>query len=239
LGRRINELGLSGLSQYRALLEDNTREWSTLDSLCRITISRFYRDRGVFDALGADILPSLARDAVVLGEDRLNCWCAGCCSGEEPYTLQIIWHTLVQPQTGIRLPLRIVATDTDPVPLERARSGLYGKSSLRDLPEDLSRMTFRRKGQRFAIRSGLANNIDFLEQDIRKEMPSGPFRLILCRNLAFTYFDEMLQAKVLEQILKRLVQGGVLVTGANERLPEYEDARIERYDKCRGIYRKP
>ena len=60
--RRLRRLGLVGVAAYRAYLDDHPDEWSELDQLCRIPISRFYRDRGVFDLLRDDVLPSLAAD---------------------------------------------------------------------------------------------------------------------------------------------------------------------------------
>jgi chemotaxis protein methyltransferase CheR len=50
-------------------------------------------------------------------------------------------------------------------------------------------------------------------------MPDGPFDLILCRNLVFTYFDEALQRRISEQLRERLRPGGFLVLGVHEALP--------------------
>jgi chemotaxis protein methyltransferase CheR len=60
LRRRLNELGLETLEQYRGRLESDAGEWIVLDNLCHITISRFWRDKAVFDALGNDIFRSSA-----------------------------------------------------------------------------------------------------------------------------------------------------------------------------------
>jgi len=51
-------------------------------------------------------------------------------------------------------------------------------------------------------------------------MPKGPFQLVLCRNLAFTYFDDALQRRVLDGISARVPAGGFLVTGVHESLPD-------------------
>ena len=64
LGRRLEELQLADLKNYRMYLEDNPLEWHILDSLCRITISRFYRDKGIFDSLYSHVLPELIEKAV-------------------------------------------------------------------------------------------------------------------------------------------------------------------------------
>ena len=87
---RLGELGLDNLAEYRRYLQANPAEWDNLDQLCRVTISRFYRDRWVFDRLGGTVLPELAQAALGRGEKTLRCWSAGCGSVEEPCTLAVI-----------------------------------------------------------------------------------------------------------------------------------------------------
>jgi hypothetical protein len=87
--RRCRELGLPNVADYRAFLETHPEEWSVLDSPCRISISRFYRDRGVFGSLRRKILPSLAELAGG-GDRELRVWSAGCASGEEDFRGQDI-----------------------------------------------------------------------------------------------------------------------------------------------------
>ena len=66
--RRLNTLALDDLDAYKRYLETHADEWPRLDSMCRITISRFYRDRGVFEALEAEVLPALATAARKRGD---------------------------------------------------------------------------------------------------------------------------------------------------------------------------
>lgn len=233
IARRVTELGLSTLSSYKNYLDGHPEEWTVLDAMCRITISRFWRDRGVFDTLRAEVMPALAKNAQAAAEKEVRCWSAGCSSGEEPYTLQIIWKSFDNPS----LPLRVTATDADENLLERARSGVYKHSSLKDLPEELTRRVFNKSGDFFIIDKTIKTNVEFLLQDIRKETPLEQFHLILCRNLVFTYFNEALQLKTTEKILERLVPGGFLVIGIRESLPE-RTRGIVPYNKTPGIYRK-
>jgi len=237
LGRRIGWLGLEGLLAYREYLDSHHEEWQILDSLCRITISRFYRDRGVFDALRTLILPSLARRALTANEKEVRCWSAGCCSGEEPYTLQILWKLCVMPAEGRDIHLRIIATDTDEELLERAGKGLFSESSLRDLPLDLIRQSFCHSGRFYSLLEDFRQNIDFAKQDIRKNLPCGLFHLILCRNLVFTYFDEAQQQKILGSITDTLLPDGFFITGIYEVLPRGE-FRLKPYGGIPGIYQK-
>ena len=95
LRRRMDELRLETLEQYRRRLKATPDEWAVIDDLCYITISRLYRDKRVFDFLGGVILPELARTAV-LHSRPVRCWCAGCASGEEVYSLKILYDLEVQ-----------------------------------------------------------------------------------------------------------------------------------------------
>jgi chemotaxis protein methyltransferase CheR len=217
VSRRIAELGLSGVGAYRSHLLTNAGEWRSLDALCRVTISRFYRDRGVFDGLRERVLPRVARQAANRGADGVRCWCAGCGAGEEPYTVGIMWRAGAP--DGGALPLEIVATDCDARLLERARTARYPASSVRDLPVDLLKAAFENEGSWFQLRESYRAGVTFLEQDIRNETPDGRFEVVFCRNLALTYFDDELQTAVLDAIGRKLIPGGVLVVGIHESVP--------------------
>ena len=133
IDRRLRELELPDVAAYRSYLEerhqDTDDEWRILDSLCRITISRFYRDRGLFDQLADVVLPELAEQAMTQGRPGLRCWSAGCASGEEVYTLRILWNLRLQPRHR-QLGLHVLGTDTDSFLLERAKVGLFPWSSV-------------------------------------------------------------------------------------------------------------
>ena len=216
LRRRLTALGLIGLSAYRRLLETDAAEWEALDRLCRVSISRFYRDRGVWRHLEDELLPRLVAQALARGADRLRLWSAGCASGEEPYTLALIFA--FDRPSGIA-GYEILATDADPHLLERARRGCYPRTSLRELPESW-RVAFEASGDEHCLRPEYRTAVRFLEQDIRRGWPEGRFDLILCRNLVFTYFDASLQAAIARRLAASLVPGGLLLLGSHECLPE-------------------
>lgn len=81
--RENRELQLERLTQYRRLLANSEQEWQQLDALCRISVSRFYRNQGVFRRLEQELLPRLEEQALIRGEQSLRIWSAGCASGEE------------------------------------------------------------------------------------------------------------------------------------------------------------
>lgn len=219
--RRLQDLGLPSLADYRTYLEAHPDEWAVLDSYCWISLSRFYRDKSVFQLLEREVLPSLAQQALARGEHDLRCWSLGCASGEEPYSLSLLWRLNLQPQfSAVRLV--ILATDIDQQAIARARRGCYSPGSLKDLPESWRSRGFDRTAEEFCIRQEFREPVTFLAQDIRESAPEETFALILCRNLAFTYFDAALQGAALRQLTNRLRPGGALLIGRGESLPEGE-----------------
>lgn len=211
--RRMAVLGLNDARAYRGYLERTPAEWRILDTLTHITISRFYRDRAVFDRLGSVVFPLLARKR---RGGVVRVWSAGCASGEEPYSLAILWRC----GGSDRPPLRVVATDADPAMIARAQVGCYAHGSLRDVPGDWPTKAFEHSDDRYCVRPVYRDGVSFVQQDIRTQAPDGTFDLVLCRNLAFTYFDESLQRLVLARILTRLAVGGYLLLGRHEKLPD-------------------
>ena len=228
---RMDELGLCNSAGYRAYLEQHADEWVVLDGLCRVSISRFYRDHSLFKTLQEKVLPDLARN---FEKSELRCWCAGCAGGEEPYSLAIMWDR----ELAMQLPehrLRVLATDTDEVQLERGRRGCYPPSALRELPAEWREGAFTLAAGVYSLRSEHLTRVEFQLHDVREVAPPGMFHLILCRNMAFTYFDKNMQSQVLKRLLKCLAVGGYLVIGTREELQDGRDDLV-RVAPGRGIF---
>lgn len=234
IDRRCRELGLDGLAAYRERLETHPDEWAVLDRLCRVTISRYRRDRAVWVALERDVLPALAAAALRARRRTVRAWSSGCASGEEAYTLALSWHFAVAPRfPGLRL--RVLATDVDDTVLERARRACYPPGSLRELPA-----TWR--AEAFVERDGLAcllpayrEGVHLARHDVRRAPRPGPFDLVLCRNLAFTYFADDVQREVGASLATVLRPGGALVVGVHEELPDGVGG-LEPWPSARSVY---
>lgn len=234
--RRLESLSLPALADYERYLETHPKEWTVLESLCWISISRFYRDKAVFEFLEQEVLPNLARQALAEGKHVLRCWSIGCASGEEPYSLSFLWKLKLQ----ARFPttrLVILATDIDEQAVARARRGCYLASSLKDLPEDWRAQGFDHTAEDFCIKPEFREPVTLLAQDVRQATPEDTFHLILCRYLAFTYFDAPMQSDTLRRLTERLRVGGALLIGKDERLPEGGFGLVP-WSEREGVYRR-
>jgi chemotaxis protein methyltransferase CheR len=128
---------------------------------------------------------------------------------------------------------RVLATDRDTQLLGRARRACYRRSSLRELPEDWIARAFEGDADEWCLKVELGRTVTFEVQDLRRALPSGPFRLVLCRNMAFSYFDDREQRRVLRDVTACLKPGGYLVIGAHEQLPEGQtDLRQVAESRC-------
>jgi chemotaxis protein methyltransferase CheR len=235
--RRVDELGLDGLGAYRAVVETSEEERARLDRLCRVTISRFLRDREVYRRLADELLPELAERAAARGATRLRAWSVGCASGEEPYGLALAWRFGVASRAA-PVGLWVLATDVDLAVLARARRGCYQESSLREVPAAWRGRAFERRGELWCLRSELARDIVVASCDVRAALPDATFDLILCRNLVFTYLGEAEQVRVGGALLDRLAPGGLLVVGSHESVPpSIGGGRLALVGPC--VYRSP
>ena len=235
--KRLQSLQLAGPDDYRDYLQQHPEEWRMLDTLCRITISRFYRDKGIYGLLADRIIPGLVEQIRREGNRRLHIWSAGCGSGEEPYSLAILWAMQLQ-QRCPDITLRILATDIDPQLLNRARTACYPFSSLKELPATWRESAFTVSAGRYCLQSAFKSPVLFVEHDVRGPVPATALQLILCRNLVYTYYNEGLQREITQQLVDALQPGGLLVVGSHETLPD-DVPGFTPLSRNRAIYKKP
>lgn len=236
ISRRMTQLGIATIAGYRDYLREHADEWDLLDGLCQVTVSRFYRDKLMYRYLADDVLPDLAVRILERGENCLRVWSVGCASGEEPYTMSLIWRLQLLSQFPA-LSLRLIATDANPAMRRRIADACYAYSSVKDLPPDWRESAFARDAKRYCLKQEYKNDILFVQQDVREASPAETFDLVLCRNLVFTYFAEELQRGILDRIRAVLASDGALVIGIHEKLPEGLDGFSEWSARLR-IYRR-
>ena len=233
---RIGKLRLPGFAAYRAYLEDHPDEWDTLDAFTRITISRFFRDFQSWLVLGDEVLPVLAQRAHKQ-QRVLRCWSAGCASGEEAYSLALLWHHRIQGKTPGQ-PIEIIATDIDKHMLQRAANACYPGGSIKDVPQPLLQQSFRKNEDLYCLDRRICEMVAFHRQDIRQTMPDGPFDIIFCKNLVAMYFEREKAVELFRKITGKLTEGGVLLIGNHEPFPIEDLPSVEECSRGLNMYRK-
>lgn len=216
IAAHMQQLGCRNIFEYLQHLRREDAVKLECEWRMTVPISRFFRDRRLWEALEGRVLPQLLdRDAA-----WLRIWSAGCARGEEVYSFKILWENLRA--AGRNLPaLEVLATDLQPDYLAMAQRGVFGKSSLREVrPADRSRW-FEPKsgGERFAVHPTLQGGVVWKVHDLRDHPPGQGFHMIFLRNNVLTYYREDVRVDILTKLIPALAPAGILVTGAHERLP--------------------
>jgi len=195
---------------------DGTPGRAELAQLAReLTINETYfqRHSEQFDALADVALPECARSA---GARPLQILCAGCSSGEEPYSIAILLR-----ERYPQIEARITAFDLNPAVLKKAERGVYGNWSLRACPDETRARWFRRTGAEVELDAGIRAMVRFEERNLAEPAPSfwteARFDLIFCRNLLMYFSPEQAQAAV-ARMAQSLVPHGYLFLGHAETL---------------------
>ncbi|GAB6059625.1 CheR family methyltransferase [Desulfonatronum parangueonense] len=229
---RIRELGLSGYDEYLDYLQANAKEAAGLSSLMLVTVSRFFRDRQCWNGL-MDLLPGLS--VAASGTPRILS--AGSCGGEEPYSLAIAWQELRQDEI-VENELAIIALDLDERSLARAELGLYEKGSLRELAPALRQKWFHQEKSIFCLDPRIKEMVEFRRRNLLQDDLGGPYDMILCRYLFFTYFTGQLRRTAASVLWNALHPGGLLMIGAKEELGPDELALFAPHPEKRCLYLK-
>ena len=214
--RRLAEIGLSHFGEYLLKVKEDPEEQSQLFEILTVTISRFFRDRKVFDLVENSIVPAIIKNKKE--KDEFKIWSIGCANGEEPYSLSMVWKTKFEKDFP-EIRLTILATDINEPLLERARGGRYKESSLREVPKEIIQRFFKIESGFYVIDRSIRESVEFTEHDIVHEGPFSGMDIVLCRNLAFTYFSKECQLDVLKKIFRSLNERGYFIIGKDEVLP--------------------
>jgi two-component system, chemotaxis family, CheB/CheR fusion protein len=212
--RRMAIHGVAVLAQYADFLRQNTQE---IDLLCKellIGVTSFFRDPPVWQQLANVTLPEMLAHRVA--EKKLRAWVIGCSTGEEAYSLAMVFAETVQ-----RLPqyqdctMQIFASDLSAEALAIARLGQYpGSISTAVSAERLARFFTNRENQ-CRVAKEIRDMVLFAQHNVLLDPPFTKLDVLSCRNLMI-YFDSTLQRKLLPLFHYSMRTGGVLVLGGSE-----------------------
>jgi chemotaxis protein methyltransferase CheR len=222
--RRLRELRLRSLEEYQEyLFHSPNADEEQVEFINAVTTNKtdFFREPQHFDYLVQTAVPELAPRRGEAGPWKFNLWCAGCSSGEEPYTLSMVLSEYGREHPGFDF--AILATDISTRVLQHAHSGIYSESRIEPVPMALRKAYMLRSKDptRKAIRMipGLRSRIRFRrlnfmdpEYGVREQ-----FDAIFFRNVMI-YFDRPTQEAVIDKLCQNLRTGGYLFVGHSESL---------------------
>jgi chemotaxis protein methyltransferase CheR len=214
LSSRVSALGLKSFKDYRLYLEDihqEHEEWQQFTNRLTTNKTEWFRESAHFDYLTQFFLPAWKK----LGKERMEVWCAASSTGEEAYTL-----ALVLEEQGINY--RITASDIDTKVLTHARSGVYLRDNLQQIPKKYHQhfiLGTAEISEWMKVRDHIKENIIFRQINLNNTPYPNKlsFDLIFCRNVMI-YFKPPMIEKVASALYEVAADNSMLFIAHSESL---------------------
>ena len=217
--RRIVVTHNRNLQEYINYMSNNPEEVRLLAKEVLIGVTSFFRDPDYFDVLKERVVKDLLTSH--RASDQIRVWVAGCSTGEEAYSIAILFAEAMD-ELGLRRDVKIFATDLDGDSIGVAGRGVYGDSILEDISVTRLSRFFTKKGNRYVVNHDIRKMIVFAQHNVFQDPPFGRLDLISCRNLLI-YFQSVLQRNLFAIFHMALNDRGFLFLGRSESVFDYDD----------------
>lgn len=233
IARRMLLLRMDTLADYAQYVQARRDELKNLQEDVLISVTRFFRDSSLWDALVADIFPVFFEKRAQ--DSTIRIWSAGCSSGEEVYSFAMVLLEYMSSH-GIDAAVQIFGTDASERSIEMARTGIYPDSLAGEISPDRLRRFFIKVPRGYQINKRVRDLCVFAKQNLCTDPPFSHMDFVSCRNVMI-YFKQALQRQVISTFHYSLKQNGYLVLGSSESLRDYDDA-FTVADRKNKIYSK-
>ena len=214
IAKRLDATESGDYATYLAYLRENPDEFVELFDTILINVTAFFRDEVAWDYLRDEIVPRVVearREA-----DAIRVWSTGCASGEEAYSLAMIFGQALG-EEDLKRRIKIYATDVDDEALNVGRHALYNSKQIEPVPAELRERYFDAVNGTYAFRKDLRRSVIFGRNDLLQDPPISKIDLLVSRN-TLMYFDSKTQAHVLGNFHFALRDDGFLFLGKSEAL---------------------
>lgn len=222
LQRRMNFLGLKRFEEYFDMIRLGTAgagERKYFFEAITINETFFFRNQPQLDVLASSILPEIIALKTAAGRNKVRIWSAASSSGEEAYSIAMIFQDLIKPRYP-NMELEIVGTDINNAVIETAMSGIYRDYAIRNTPPYYLKKYFTPNNGAYELLPGIKKTANFklmnlYDDTLMKTMFN--FDVIFCANVLI-YFDQASKTKVISNLYNSLNKGGYLFIGYSETL---------------------
>jgi two-component system, chemotaxis family, CheB/CheR fusion protein len=219
--RRMGVHQIDRIDTYVRFLQENPQELEILFRELLIGVTSFFRDPNEWAALKDRVIPKLI--ANYPAGRTLRAWIPGCSTGEEAYSLAIIFKEVMdQLKPTERFALQVFATDIDKNSIEKARQGLYPANIAADVSSKRLDRFFVQDGNNYRVSKEIREMVIFAPQDLVLDPPFTKVDILSCRNLLI-YLTQEMQQKLLPLFHYSLNPGGILFLGSAESIGGFTD----------------
>lgn len=231
--RRMALREVDDVRAYLRVLRGDSNELKSLFKDMLISVTNFFRDPETMEILANTVVPDLVK--VVTDDRPLRIWVPACASGEEAYTLAILFLEAFE-AARIKPNLQIFATDVDMDALDIGRLGIYPENISGDITPERLKRHFVRERQGYRVNTRLRETVVFAAQNLIADPPFSRMDLISCRNLLI-YLEPDIQKKIIPLFHFSLTNDGYLFLGSSESVGRHGELFSQIVNKVR-IYRK-
>jgi len=233
IARRMAIRRLSEPAEYLRCLESDPSEIRALHNELLISVTSFFRDPEVFEALKDEVFPALLEGRTQ--RDPIRIWVPGCATGEEAYSL-VIALLECQERRESSVPVQVYATDISDVAINKARLGVYDDGALLPVSAERQAKYFVKTERGHQLVKAIRDVVVFARQDLTRDPPFSRIDLLSCRNVLI-YLGPALQKRAIPLFHYSLNDKGFLLLGASESVERYGDL-FRPINKKRRIFGK-
>jgi two-component system CheB/CheR fusion protein len=220
----MSELGISSLKNYLEHIAFHPDELSVLSKEFLINVSGFFRDKEAFEEMRDRIIPEIMKNKTP--DASVKAWSVACSTGEEAYSIAILFREWLENNNLTRVTVKIFATDIDTDALETANKGIYSRAILQDVQGIYLAKYFVPEGNAYRVHPEIRKMVVFSHHDILKDPPFGRMDLISCRNMLI-YINPEQQKEILRKLHFALNIGAYLFLGSSENIGILKNATEE------------
>lgn len=213
LRERLREKQLAHIQEYyQTILKDKEELKLMLDSVTT-NLTRFFRNQPQFDALENYVIPEVLKLKKDKADKKIRVWSAGCSTGEEPYTLAMIFKDKLP--AGYQC--EIVASDLSLKSLMVGKAGFYPESRITGIPDAYLKRFFEAKNNGYQAKDEIMSMIRFDYHNLKHDSGLRNIDVLFCRNVLI-YFDEAAQKAVIDRFWETMAPKSYLFIGHSESL---------------------
>ena len=233
--RRMGLHQIHDHAQYLRFLREHPPEIEILFNELLIGVTSFFRDPGEWERLRQEILPELVTQRAPGG--ALRAWVPGCSTGEEAYSLAMVFREVLDPVKTLRnVNVQIFATDLDRRAIEKARLGIYPENIAADVSPERLRRFFVRDDRGYRVSKDIRETVVFAPQNVLTDPPFTKVDIVSCRNLLI-YLSGEVQKRLIPLFHYCLNPGGVLFLGTAETAGSFPSLFVPLDGRSR-LYRR-
>ncbi len=219
--RRMDIHQIDKIDAYVRFLQENPQELELLFKEFLIGVTSFFREPMEWELLKDKVIPALLAERAP--SDTLRVWVSGCSTGEEAYSLAIIFkEVLNQLKPSQDFSMQIFATDLDREAIDKAREGVFSANIAEDMSTERLNRYFVKVDLGYQVVKTIRDMVIFAQQNMIKDPPFTKIDILACRNLLIYLTPEM-QKKLIPLFHYSLNPGGFLFLGSAESVGNYTD----------------